>query len=120
VLPSEPPSTGLVPPVPPTTHVPAAQVSEQQSPGPVHAWASALHVEPAPPHVPPLQSLLQQSAAVVQVVPSALQLGATQADLVHAPVQHSAADVQAVPVDRQLVLSPSQTPPEHELVQQSL
>jgi hypothetical protein len=93
-----PASVGLA--LPPLTHFPLAQVSEQQSPkraqGDVFALQAATPHVPVPPS-PMLQSWLQQSAAVPQTPPLGLHVGAPHVPLLHWALQQSLAALQLVP-----------------------
>jgi len=84
------------------THFPAAHESEQQSPYAAHGWPPCLHDDV--PHLPALQSLLQQSVVVLHALPSGWHVGAgaAQEPAVHAPLQHSLDDVQLDPLFWQL------------------
>jgi hypothetical protein len=94
-------------------------VRAQQSPKFVHAAPDCPHPI-FPPHVPFMQSLLQQLAEDAQIKPSGVQLGRTHAPATQLPLQQLGPVVHAAP-------SPAHDPegegaaqtPEQEVLQQS-
>jgi hypothetical protein len=100
------------------SHLPPVQESEQQSPKFVQACPAPLQTAPAPPHTPPVQFALQQSALPVHCVPFEPQLGATQTPPVQLPVQQAAPVPQRAPAGEQVFESAGAAHrPEHDVLQ---
>jgi hypothetical protein len=106
--------TGVAP------HAPAVHVRPQQSPN-VAQWAPISPQPIVPPHVPFMQSLLQQVADVAQISPSGVHVGAVQTFDTQLPLQQS---VPVVHIPFACVHEPLGTgathTPEHEVLQQSV
>jgi hypothetical protein len=117
-LPGPVPIPGPDPLEPPDPHDPLVHTREQQSPKVPQVAPSPAHVVPVPPQTPAVQSLLQHSAEELHVLPSALQVGATQVPEAQFPLQHCDALEQIWPAGRQVVAGARQTP-EHDSLQQS-
>jgi hypothetical protein len=87
----------------------------------LQAEPSCAHTAAVPPHLPLVQSALQQSPEVVHDAPSAAHVGAVHVPDWQLPLQHSLAWEQLPPADVQEEDGDGVThTPAHDVLQQSL